>query len=107
MFKEEILHWLKIICHSCGSIIIPPNKSFNNTIRPIKAYLKFIRQQMISKDFSCYKCGTLHPLVTREKTQQLWINKQIRSTITAGKNINPIQRIMNKEMQQSLNMVSD
>lgn len=61
MFREELLKWLKIICHNCGSTIAPlvskvsSNKCLGDFVKNIKLFK------------TCHSCGKPHMNVIKDK----------------------------------------
>lgn len=72
IFKEEIVQWLKVVCFNCGELFIDKLNSIVNLPKTKKfsAYVSLIRNT--NKD-TCYKCGTIHPQISRDKNRPVTI----------------------------------
>lgn len=72
-YKDEIIQWLKVICFSCGGLIISKLKSIENTPRTKKLseYVKLTRNS--EKNVTCVNCKELHPHIARDKNRTVTI----------------------------------
>lgn len=72
-YKDEIIQWLKVICFSCGNLIINKTKSIENVPRTKKLseYVKLTRNT--EKNIHCGSCKTLHPHIARDKNRTVTI----------------------------------
>jgi DNA-directed RNA polymerase beta' subunit len=63
LFKNEILKWLRIVCHNCGNII---NKLPDDDISIKKVAL-------LSKNTVCKVCNTKHPHIMKDIKEPLFL----------------------------------
>ncbi len=61
MFISEIRRWLRVVCHSCGSPVIPFEK--HAAVPPERRFEKIAKQP--TKFKKCPKCGADHPNVVQ------------------------------------------
>ena len=61
---EDILKWLKVICHKCGELVITDDR-FQNI--PRKQRLSKIPNDTRGKNRICVKCEAVHPVVRRDE----------------------------------------
>ncbi len=102
MFKDELFKWLKIICHSCGSLLTDKILT-GPTSSLFREYQKKIVQgsSKSAKKLLCPTCGIEHPNIVRDKFQQLEVYKEY---LIDDKPVR--EQIMNRKSQRSL-IVSD
>jgi DNA-directed RNA polymerase beta' subunit len=73
MYKDDIVQWLKISCHSCGSPISRKISTLANIPKSarLSEYIKMTRTN--GKDQKCAECGVAHPFIIRDKNRQVTI----------------------------------
>ncbi len=102
LFLKRIVRWLKIICLSCGALMIETDFSHISKRVRFGHYVKNIKLTGKNKPVFCPKCGERHYNIIRDKYDHLFIFQQMESA--ADKTYN--ERLMNKEILDIFNMVS-
>lgn len=115
MVYKDIMRWLRIICFSCGKVIVPYRHDLK--VRPSKIlgeYVKLIRTN--AKNPPCDHCGALHPHIIKDKSDHVSIYMEFYDThtVTAGKSQlidrvqlypHQIKMIFNKISNETLEMM--
>lgn len=98
MFREQILKWLKIICFSCGRLVI--NKEIKVAKNKLLAeYVKLSR----NVDFCPWAdCGEEHPNVIKDKYEQAVFYAEYRSGKFSKK-----EELFNHHIKDILGRISD
>ena len=101
MFKDLIFRWLKLICLSCGALMVNCDQSIGKMNR-FKTSLKLVKKAVKDKPVLCPTCGIPHLNIVRDKYDQLAIYKQLSDDQIGGR-----ERIMNREIATILDRVSE
>lgn len=96
MFKDELLKWLKIICHQCGNVVVETKKN----IKPLRRLMEFMRLTKQAK--KCTHCGAPYIHVVKDKKRNLVFYKQIDD----GKFIRR-EELFNHEIEKILSRITD
>lgn len=73
-FRDEILKWLKIVCHNCGEFASPKVlKSGILTKNILGEFVKLVRTSSV-KNIKCTHCGVIQPWVSKDQQRNniLW-----------------------------------
>jgi DNA-directed RNA polymerase beta' subunit len=87
-FMKDILKWVKIICFNCGKLIIPYKKLPIRKDKILGEYAKLVRTS--SKDMICIHCKSLHPHITKDKSDPVSIYMEIydsKASNSSGKGL--------------------
>jgi DNA-directed RNA polymerase II subunit RPB1 len=98
LFKKEVLKWLKVICFTCGELILKL-KSYNNIEKThlLNEYVKLSRTTT-QKYSKCINCNTLHPNVYKDPKDHLKIYIKIN---------NEERRLYNNEIENIFSKISN
>lgn len=66
-----MIRWLKIICFTCGSLLVDKDISHITKTRKLAEYVKLTRDT----DRKCHSCGSINPYVYHDKTMpvDIWM----------------------------------
>lgn len=64
MFREDLLRWLKAVCHSCGEPVAAKIVKSQQKGKLLAAYVRNVRKGM-----SCSNCGVIHPNVVKNSAE--------------------------------------
>ena len=66
LFRESILHWLKVICFKCGRLLI--DKDIN--VASTRLLIEYVKLAKTVEVCPYEDCGEIHPTVTKDKFEQ-------------------------------------
>ena len=112
MYIRDIVKWLKILCFNCGYLVYPIERIPQvSKKQKFKEFIKIVNNSSQKnnnknrKIILCYNCKTAHPVVMRDKEDDLLINAEYYDPVTGE--LVKMERVFNHEIKRIFNKVSD
>jgi DNA-directed RNA polymerase II subunit RPB1 len=67
LYKNDLLRWLKIICHSCGKLVVNKTSDILKVPKLKRLNKHTTRTRNTKGNISCAHCGYMHPYVVRDQ----------------------------------------
>lgn len=105
-FRKEIIKWLKVICHTCGEIVI--KRELQSRVRPdskLTEYVKLVRSGT-EKYRKCAYCNAQHPWISQDLSRKGLYWKEYHIQGTKGKSERK-EMLYNHEIAEIFGRISD
>lgn len=97
MFRDEIIKWLKVTCHKCGSIVVP----FKKGVQPARLLTEMVK---VARTIThCPVCGEPHYMTAKDSKSPLKLLRVIKDPQT---NMVVYQPIYNNEIKTILSRIN-
>lgn len=100
LFSDEIIKWLRVICHGCGEFLVPEGTKLPVGTR-ISEILKYVKKPAKLEFITCDYCNESHPnQIMRNPIDPIQIYAQYEGKLSST-------RLMNRDILNIFNKIKD